>query len=51
MSGWTWRAPNEMTGRGAATSTHSRAAVAQPVDWASMPSSAVSYSRRRGTAP
>ena len=26
-----------MTGFGAAASTHSRAAVAQPVDWASMP--------------
>ena len=37
MSGWTWRAPNEITGCGAAASTHSRAAVAQPVDWASMP--------------
>ena len=32
MSGWTWRAPKLMTGSGAATSTHSRAAVAQPVD-------------------
>ena len=44
MSGWTWRAPKPMTGSGAATSTHSRAAVAQPVDWASMPRMAVSYS-------
>ncbi len=36
-SGWTWRAPNETIGSGAAASTHSRAAVAQPVDWAIMP--------------
>ena len=43
MSGWTWRAPKEITGCGAAASTHSRAAVAQPVDWESMPSIAVSY--------
>ena len=43
MSGWTCRAPKLMTGSGEATSTHSRAAVAQPVDWASMPSIAVSY--------
>ena len=42
-SGWTWRAPKLMTGSGAAASTHSRAAVAQPVDWASIPSIAVSY--------
>ena len=32
MSGCTWRAPNEITGSGAAAVTHSRAAVAQPVD-------------------
>ena len=44
MSGWMWRAPKLMTGSGAAASTHSRAAVAQPVDWASMPRNAVSYS-------
>ena len=44
MSGWMCRAPNEMTGSGAAASTHSRAAVAQPVDWASIPRIAVSYS-------
>ena len=37
MSGWMWRAPKLMTGSGAAASTNSRAAVAQPVDWASMP--------------
>ncbi len=37
MSGWMWRAPKLMTGSGAAASTHARAAVAQPVDWASMP--------------
>ena len=43
MSGWTCRAPNEITGKGLATSTTSRAAVAQPVDWASMPRIAVSY--------
>ncbi len=42
MSGWTCRAPKEMTGWGAAASTHWRAAVAQPVDWASIPSMAVS---------
>ena len=47
MSGWTCRAPNVMTGSGAAASTHSRAAVAQPVDWASMPRIAVSYSPNR----
>ena len=47
MSGWTWRAPNEMTGCGAAASTHSRAAVAQPVDWESIPRIAVSYSANR----
>jgi hypothetical protein len=47
MSGWTWRAPNEITGAGDATSTHSRAAVAQPVDWASIPRIAVSYSPNR----
>ena len=50
MSGWTWRAPNEMTGSGAATSTHSRAAVAQPVDWASIPRIAVSYRPNRAVA-
>ncbi len=44
MSGWMWRAPKLMTGSGAAASTHSRAAVAQPVDWASIPRNAVSYS-------
>ncbi len=44
MSGWTCRAPNEITGCGAAAVTHSRAAVAQPVDCASIPSRAVSYS-------
>ena len=43
MSGWMWRAPKLMTGSGAAASTHARAAVAQPVDWASMPRKAVSY--------
>ncbi len=43
MSGWTCRAPKEMTGCGAADSTHWRDAVAQPVDCASMPSIAVSY--------
>src|SRR6476646_4830317 len=44
MSGWMWRAPKLITGSGAATSTHARAAVAQPVDWASIPRNAVSYS-------
>ena len=44
MSGWTWRAPKEMTGCGAAASTTSRAAVDQPVDCASIPRIAVSYS-------
>ena len=44
MSGWMCLAPKLMTGSGAAASTHWRAAVAQPVDWASMPSTAVSYS-------
>ena len=43
MSGWMCRAPKLMTGSGAAVSTHSRAAVAQPVDWASIPRNAVSY--------
>ena len=43
MSGWTCRAPNEMIGSGAAAWTTSRAAVAQPVDWASIPRIAVSY--------
>ena len=47
MSGWTCRAPKLMTGSGAATSTQSRAAVAQPVDWASIPRNAVSYSPNR----
>ncbi len=42
MSGWTWRAPNDTTGSGAATSTHSRAAVAQPVDCDIIPRIAVS---------
>ena len=44
MSGWTCRAPKLMTGWGAAASTHSRAAVAQPLAWAIMPRMAVSYS-------
>jgi hypothetical protein len=44
MSGCTCRAPKLITGCGAAASTHRRAAVAQPVDWESMPSIAVSYS-------
>ena len=43
MCGWTCRAPKLMTGCGDAASTHSRAALAQPVDWASMPRMAVSY--------
>ena len=42
MSGWTWRAPKLITGSGFAASTHSLAAVAQPVDWASIPRKAVS---------
>ena len=47
ISGWTWRAPNEITGCGAAASTHSRAAVAQPVDCESIPRIAVSYRANR----
>ncbi len=41
-AGCTWRAPKLTTGFPPAASTQARAAVAQPVPWASVPSIAVS---------